>query len=122
MTLQIIQKHQFYSEKYDVTFEILKMSNNEMYLNIEQIEILFPKSFDEFLKTLNLGDKRASYLKALQTFDLHGYLTPEDFEKDMILEIDNIKFYSLSYLTPYIVEFDRFLSRQLGFSINQKFL
>lgn len=122
MTLQIIQRHQFYSEKYDARLDVVKMSNNEMYLNIEQIETLFTIPFDEFLKTLNIGNERASYLKAIQIFDLRGYLTPEDFEKDMILEIDNIKFYSLSYLTLYIVEFDRFLSRQLGCFINQKFL
>jgi hypothetical protein len=109
-------------QKYDARLDVVKMSNNEMYLNIEQIETLFTIPFDEFLKTLNIGNERASYLKAIQIFDLRGYLTPEDFEKDMILEIDNIKFYSLSYLTLYIVEFDRFLSRQLGCFINQKFL
>ncbi len=121
MNLKIVEKHQFYSENYSVTLDVLKMSNNEMYLKIEQIQSLFTITFDEFLQIQNL-DKRISYLKATQTFDLRGYKTPEDFEKDMVLEIDNIKFYSLSYLTPYIVEFDKILSRQLGVFINQQFL
>ena len=98
------------------------MNNLKIAIGADHAGFQLKHELIEFLKTLNIGNERASYLKAIQIFDLRGYLTPEDFEKDMILEIDNIKFYSLSYLTLYIVEFDRFLSRQLGCFINQKFL
>lgn len=113
--LQVEQKHQFYSEKYDITLDVLEMSNREMYLNIEQLESLIPEKFDDYThdQIKDAPQYRPTYPKATQYFNIYSYKTPEDFEKDMILEIDNEKWYSLSYLCPYIAKFDKELSRPL---------
>jgi hypothetical protein len=114
MGLEIKQKHQFYSEKFDVTLDILEMSNKEVYYNIDQINSLFTEKFDEYLKTQNCGViYKPSYFKACQYFDIYGYSTPEDFEIDMILEIDNIQWYSFSYLCPYIGKQDEEFSHKI---------
>ena len=114
MNLQIKQKHQFYSEKHDVIFDILKMSNNECYVNLNQFELILSKTFEEYLRVDDIViDARPSYLKACVYFDVFGYKIPEDFEKDMVLEIDNIKWYSFSYLCPYTAKYDEELSDQL---------
>lgn len=112
--LQVKQKHQFHSEKYDINLDILEMSNGEMYLNLEQIESLIPERFEDYMiDQCKDTSYRKTYPKACQYFDAYGYKTPEDFEKDMVLEIDNINWYSLSYLCPYIAKFDKELSRPL---------
>lgn len=51
MSLQIKQKHQFFSKEYDVNLDVLEMSNKEVYYNIDQINSLFKEKFDEYLKT-----------------------------------------------------------------------
>lgn len=114
MTLQIIQKHQFYSEKYDVTFDILKMSNNEMYLNIKQIESVFLQKFDDYMTDqCKNSTYKKTYPKAVQFYDVFRYSTPEDFEKDMILDFDNIKWSAYSYISPFIYKHNEKLGEEL---------
>lgn len=114
MNLKIKSKHQFFAEKYPDQLDIIKLSNGEMYLKIKQIELLFPEKFDDYLaEQCKNTNYRPTYPKACQYFDNYGYKEPEDFEKDMVLDIENIKWYSFSYLCPFIAKYDNVLSRQL---------
>lgn len=108
MSLEIKQKHQFYSGKYDVTFVIFKLSNREFYIDIEQINSLFTLKFDEWEKIVDAKtddlctDINHKIFKSIQYFDPCKYKTSEEFEKDMIIEIKNVKLYFLMYIFPYI--------------------
>lgn len=114
MSLQIKQKHQFFSGEYDVIFDILELSNGEMYLNLEQVESLFQERFEDYMiDQCKNTTYRPTYPKACQYFDIYGYASPEDFEKDMILEIENAKWYSFSYLCPYIAKHNDDLGLEL---------
>jgi len=114
MSLQIKQKHQFHSEEYNMNFDILQMSNNEIYLNIEQLESVFNEKFDDYMTEQNKDQPyRKTYPKAVQFYLEFGYITPEDFEKDMILEIDNVLWLSFSYICPFIARQNHPLFRSL---------
>ncbi|MCQ9640975.1 hypothetical protein MP478_16445 [Chryseobacterium sp. WG14] len=114
MSLQIKQKHQFFSKEYDVNLDVLEMSNGEMYLNLEQVESLFQERFEDYMiDQCKNTTYRTTYPKACQYFDIYGYASPEDFEKDMILEIENAKWYSFSYLCPYIAKHNDAFSENL---------
>lgn len=113
MNLQIEQKYQFYSEKYDVTFDILKMSNDDVYLNIQQINNLFNNTFDEWLKSYEKYDGCPLEFKAIQYYEQHGYENHKDYLNDIIQIIDDDKYYSIHFLFRYISDNDMNFSQNI---------
>lgn len=102
MSLQIKQRHQFQSEKYNVELDFFMFENNHPRLLISQLEEAFKTSFADWL-ALSTTKKMAGF-KSTCYFDQYCYAKIDDYFNDLIVEVDGQKYCSYMFAHQYIGE------------------